>query len=65
MRVARAVFMGKILPPKESARERGYNWAKAEVAKGTPVNEIEAYLNGSDGFDLGARDFLAGIKPNT
>lgn len=61
MKIWLAVFMGKILPPKEPARVRGYNWAKSELAKGTPLGEIEAYLNGSDEFDLGARDFLVGL----
>jgi len=57
------LLLDLLLPPKESAFTRGYNWAKGEIESGKPREDVEAYLC-MDSFDKGAIAYLRGDKLN-
>ena len=40
--------------------ERGILWAKTQLQEGVDEDSIRAYLDCSDDFDRGARDYLNG-----
>jgi hypothetical protein len=43
---------------KSDAYANGVRWVTMELERGTNVTIIEKYLNGSDDFDIGARDAI-------
>lgn len=53
-----------VVGDRPSEHQRGYLWASSEHSKGTPISELQGYVEWpfeETEFDVGARDYLSKI----